>query len=94
MNQTVCRHNKYGHCKYGDKCHFRHVHVICVNEKCSDFECENRHPVVCNYYRNFKRCKYSNCSYKHESRNENVETDVRIRNMEKRLSRAGTISKI
>ena len=37
MKQNVCRKYKYGHCKYGDKCHFRHVKTICVEKNCNEF---------------------------------------------------------
>ena len=33
MKQNVCRKYKYGHCKYGDKCHFRHVKQFCDDKK-------------------------------------------------------------
>ena len=54
-----------GHHKYGDKCHFRHNNVVCVTENCGVFDCDKRHPVDCKYYRNFRRCKFDNCSYNH-----------------------------
>ena len=85
MMKVVCRYNKYGYCIYGDKCHFRHVNVICVNDKCSVFECEKRHPVVCKYYINFKKCKFSNCAYSHDIKTDVNENDDRIKKMEKKL---------
>ena len=85
MRENVCRYNKYGYCMYGDKCHSRHVNVICVNSTCTVFDCENRHPVVCKFFRNFKRCKFSNCSYKHEIINEVKDIDVKFKTIETRL---------
>ena len=61
---------------YGDKCHFRHVNVLCESKTCSVFECEKRHPVVCKYFMNFKRCKYSPCSYKHENEVNDLEKNI------------------
>ena len=86
MKQNVlCRYNKYGHCKYCDKCHFRHVNVICVKQNCSVFDCENRHPVICKYFRNFRRCKFSNCSYKHLDNNEFNATEEKLRVLEAKV---------
>ena len=86
MKQNVlCRYNKYGHCKYCDKCHFRHVNVICVKQNCSVFYCENRHPVICKYFRNFRRCKFSNCSYTHLDNNEANATEEKIRVLEAKV---------
>ena len=63
---------------FGDKCHFRHVNIICVEQNCSVFDCEKRHPVICKYFRNFRRCKFSNCSYKHDTKNEANSTKEKI----------------
>ena len=86
MKQNVCRFNKYGYCKFGDKCHFRHNNVICVTEKCSVFDCDKRHPVVCKYFLNFRRCKYQNCAFKHENLNEVSENDEKIKMIESKLN--------
>ena len=86
MNQQICRYNKYGFCKYGDKSHFRHGNVMCVNKTCTVFQCELRHPVVCNYFRNFKRCKFSNCAYKHENVNDVKGTNEKIETIQTKLN--------
>ena len=32
---------------------------------------EKRHPKICKYYRDFRRCKFTvGCKYKHENQNE------------------------
>ena len=54
MKTKLCRYNKYGYCKYGDDCHFRHINVMCVSEKCDVFECDKRHPIACKYFENFR----------------------------------------
>ena len=51
------------------------MNVVCVEDNCSVFDCERRHPVICNYLKNFKRCKFSNCSYNHSSK---IEADNRV----------------
>ena len=82
---VLCRYNKYGHCKYNDSCHFRHVNVICVTKECGVFDCDKRHPVVCNYFKNFKRCKFSPCSYNHRNIDVAEDTDDKIKNLESKL---------
>ena len=86
MKQNVCRFNKYGYCKFGDKCHFRHNNVICVTKKCSVFDCDKRHPVVCKYFMNFRKCKYSNCAFKHKNLNEVNNNDAKIKMIECKLN--------
>ena len=64
-NETICRHNKYGHCKYGETCRHYHVNEICERSKCKIFRCEKRHPRECKYWREYKICKFNEfCSYK------------------------------
>ena len=40
MELKVCRRNKYGYCKYGDTCHFRHEMKICFESSCNIFDLE------------------------------------------------------
>ena len=66
MNQNVCRKNKFGYCSYVDTCHYRHINEICSDENCSVFNCEERHPRMCNYFKEFGRCKFTTyCKYDH-----------------------------
>ena len=85
MRNKICRYNKYGYCRYGDKCHFRHNNEICVDDKCDVFECDKRHPIFCKYYGSFKKCKYQECAYKHEVINDMKTVDDKINNIEKKL---------
>ena len=85
MKENVCRYNKYGYCQYGDKCHFMHVNNLCEKNECTVFECDMRHPVVCKFYRNFRRYKFSNCAYKHEKEVHIV--DEKIEAIEKRIEK-------
>ena len=67
MTQSICFKNKFGYCKYKENCFFRHVTIVCEDAKCNVFQCEQRHPKICNYYRDFRRCKFTvGCKYKHE----------------------------
>ena len=66
MELKVCRRNKYGYCKYGDKCQFRHVEQICSENTCDIFYCYKRHPRVCHWYQQYGRCKFTSfCKFKH-----------------------------
>ena len=95
MKQNVlCRCNKYGHCKYGDKCHFRHNNVVCVTANCGVFDCDKRHLVNCKYHRNFRICKFDNCngpfygnlsSYNHGNRNKGNGAEEKIKILETKL---------
>ena len=63
---AVCQYNKFGHCKFQRLCRNHHIDVICNDSNCDVINCNNRHPMKCKYYQNFQRCKFSQCSYKHE----------------------------
>ena len=86
MNQNVCRRNKYGHCKYGDKCRYLHINEICVTTKCNVYNCEKRHPKICNYQRTYGRCKFTEyCSYSHNKSEDILENSDKIAVLEKKI---------
>ena len=59
----VCFKFKFGFCKCN-----RHVTFVCDDYKCDVSKCEKRHPKICRYYRDYKRCKFTvGCLYKHEN---------------------------
>ena len=69
--QIVCRYNKFGHCKYCENCKFMHIMERCENVSCEIVNCKLRHPRICNYYRDYQRCKFGEwCSFNHEVYNE------------------------
>ena len=64
----VCFKFKFGFCKYSERCKYRHVTLVCDDYKCDVSKCEKRHPKICRYYRDYKRCKFTiGCMYKHEN---------------------------
>ena len=66
MEIKMCRRNKYGYCRYGETCHFRHEEKICIENNCNVFDCEWRHPKICKWYQEYGRCKFSlYCKYRH-----------------------------
>ena len=86
MKTKICRYNKFGYCKYADKCNFKHNDVICVNKNCNVFECEMRHPVMCRHFTNFRKCKFTNCAYKHSCVFDNDEITAKIETVENKLT--------
>ena len=66
MDALVCKHFKFGHCKFRLHCRYRHVDVLCEDSSCDINTCEKRHPMICKFYYNYGRCKFSPCSYKHD----------------------------
>ena len=62
----VCQHFKYGFCKFGNSCKFKHIKEECKEHVCEIQGCEKRHPIECKYFRTYQRCKFgSYCLYKH-----------------------------
>ena len=63
--EHVCRFNKFGYCRYRDTCRNLHVNETCENTSCDISRCNQRHPRECRYYREFSRCKFDPCKFKH-----------------------------
>ena len=74
----ICRRNKYGYCRYGDNCHFRHEKQICTESSCDVFNCEKRHPKICSWFQQYRRCKFTTfCKYKHIN-SENIDELINL----------------
>ena len=78
---NICFFNKYGFCKYLEKCKRYHENTICEKIKCEKRECPLRHPRVCRFYRDLGFCKFSEwCKFSHnddksrEEKNEDVKS--------------------
>ena len=79
MNQNVCSKNKFGFCRFGETCRYKHVNIRCEENDCEIQSCKMRHPRACTYYRDFRRCKFGTfCSYDHRNVEEKVEYLERI----------------
>ena len=64
----VCFKFKFGFCKFKERCVYRYVTLVCEDYQCDVSKCEKRHPKLCRYYRDYKRCKFTvGCLYKHEN---------------------------
>ena len=64
---TICLFNKFGYCKFGERCRKHHIYKICEESSCEIFSCRQRHPKDCRYFRKFGRCKFSPCAFNHET---------------------------
>ena len=65
--QNVCFFNKYGFCKFLEKCRNFHEKVVCEKSNCEIRECNLRHPRTCRYLRDFGFCKFMDwCKYSHK----------------------------
>ena len=62
----ICRHYKFGYCKYGATCKLAHVQEICRQEGCEVKKCRLRHPKRCRYFSQFGMCNFNNCLYSHD----------------------------
>ena len=63
--QTLCLYNKFGFCKFKEKCRENHVQDICERSSCDVLTCSLRHPNVCKFYRDLGRCKFDPCAFLH-----------------------------
>ena len=65
--QTVCGFNKFGFCKYQEKCRKFHEKNICKNQKCEVKKCLLRHPKICKFLRDYGYCKFGEwCFFSHK----------------------------
>ena len=55
-HNNVCSFNKYGFCKYEERCRKHHEKNICENAKCVVKECALRHPKNCKFLRDYGYC--------------------------------------
>ena len=65
--QTLRLCNKFGFCKYRERCRKRHENYLCEETSCDIRECRQRHPKLCKYFESHERCKFNHCKYKHEN---------------------------
>ena len=82
----MCRRNKYEVCKFGDKCRYLHINEICEEQNCNVYNCERRHPQICNYQRTYGRSKFTEyCSYSHNKPGDILENINKIAILEKKI---------
>ena len=63
----VCKHFKFGFCKFGKRCNKQHLKEICQTEDCKLKTCNKRHPKICKFFFVNQVCKFGDaCCYKHK----------------------------
>ena len=72
---NICLFNKFGYCKFSERCRKHHINEICSNSTCNIFECRQRHPKLCRYFKNYGRCKFYPCAFRHVSEISNDSND-------------------
>ena len=84
--QNICFYNKYGFCKYLEKCRKYHENEKCENQNCEIRECPLRHPKICKFYRDFGFCKFSEwCKFSHKINRDNSKQNDEIKHVEEKL---------
>ena len=84
--------NKFGYCKFGERCFRKHENKICEENGCSISDCKLRHPRKCRYFVQFQYCKFGSfCKFSHkieessESKKEIDNLKNEIRKLEDRI---------
>ena len=73
--ENVCFFNKFGYCKFLDKCRKRHELRICENGYCEIKECSYRHPKECRFWKEFRMCKFGDyCYFNHKINDDRNDT--------------------
>ena len=93
--QNICFYNKFGFCKYLEKCRKFHENKKCEKFDCEIRDCPYRHPKVCKFFRDFGFCKFSEwCKFSHNvdkttnTENEEVKKlEVRLKSVEAELKK-------
>ena len=83
---NICFYNKYGFCKFLEKCRRYHENKICEKSNCEIRECPLRHPKVCKFYRDFGFCKFNEwCKFFHKDGKKSDEKAENLKKIEARL---------
>ena len=68
VEKNVCSYNKFGYCKFGNKCFRIHENKLCENVGCEVEKCPLRHPRMCRFFLDYNYCKFGTfCRFKHEA---------------------------
>ena len=66
--ESVCKFNKFGFCKFGNYCFRNHENRICENGECQVHGCTFRHPRKYRFFMEFSYCKFgSYCKFSHQT---------------------------
>ena len=86
MTQKICFRNKFGYCKFCEKCCFRHYDEKCEDSQCTLYSCEKRHPKNSEHFRHFGYCKFTTfCKFEQRKQVHIAENSNKIDELEKKL---------
>ena len=84
--ETVCKFNKFGFCKFGNYCFRNHEKRVCENGECQVHGCPLRHPRKCKFFTEFSYCKFgSYCKFSHQT-SRTIETSRVIEDLKEEIS--------
>ena len=89
MEEEVCKYQKFGFCKFKERCEKRHLEKTCEKRSSCDSlkTCQKRHPYVCKRYVMEGFCKFgTDCAYHHQAKEKNTnesEIIVKVDKLEK-----------
>ena len=63
----ICKFNKFGYCKFGNKCYKKHENKECEKKNCDVKSCPLRHPRKCRFFEEYSYCKFGTfCRFNHK----------------------------
>ena len=86
-HQNVCRYNKFGFCKFQEVCRKKHVNEKCNSSSCEITLCELRHPKICRYFRDHRRCKFGEYCYFEHKENEHGVFEQKLNEMKTKIDK-------
>ena len=83
--QSICKFNKNGFCKFGEKCTKMHVNTLCNTINCNKNACRDRHPKSCKYFSQNGYCRFGkDCAFNHKNsiaQTKVVEMEIEVNNL-------------
>ena len=78
LEETICKHNQTGFCKFENNCRNRHVYEICSEDNnCKTKGCPKRHPKLGrNILRDESYRFGKTCAYKHKIENKQETKEI------------------
>ena len=61
----VCSYFKFGYCKHKEHCRKNHVNELFDKMECDISNCNLRHPKICKFYGEYRKCKFDPCMFRH-----------------------------
>ena len=96
-HESICKFNQSGFCKYQNHCRKQHINDSGPTSMCNNMACLLRHPKVCKYFTNFRRCKFGeSCAYLHghdtQTEDKNIsELEHELENVKAKISEIDAI---